>query len=240
MTIQAKSLLILCFITIMPVLSSACSCNRYEETFCRNANSEMNVVIGEIINKSEEGTTIHIIENLANTISEENICLSGKKTTSCAEELTNFNLQDTFILALYEFEPDVWELDGGCGIHFLRIVNNQVKGQITDDVTQQSLTAYKEDFESCLALSTSLSDVSQRETQLSLFPNPATDLLTINTDNGTIQQITVFDSTGQMVMSQDGKNQVTQSLPIHKLGTGLYYIRLSVSDKVMTQQFLKL
>lgn len=70
------------------------------------------------------------------------------------------------------------------------------------------------------------------KTWLQLYPNPATDKLTISTSHKNkkhcYEHLSIYNSTGQEIHTE---NIITHSFPIHiniaKLPTGLYYIQLS-------------
>ncbi|WP_452224006.1 T9SS type A sorting domain-containing protein [Lacinutrix chionoecetis] len=65
-------------------------------------------------------------------------------------------------------------------------------------------------------------------TNVSIFPNPATDVLTINSDREIIN-ISVYDITGKKVISND--NLTNNTLNVSALNTGVYLLNLTDSNK---------
>ncbi|MBL0128802.1 MAG: T9SS type A sorting domain-containing protein [Flavobacteriales bacterium] len=76
-------------------------------------------------------------------------------------------------------------------------------------------------------------------TSLSIFPNPANDLIQIITDPSfTGSRITIFDASGQLVAERS--LPANGSLNIEALAAGSYVIRLRSSDRIRTGRFFKL
>ena len=84
-------------------------------------------------------------------------------------------------------------------------------------------------------------DIIQDE--LSLFPNPVTELLSIQitTDKQRIESIDIFDITGRKVVNKAYGNSKTNvaEISVAHLSAGLYNIVCRSSDKVFASQFVK-
>jgi len=74
--------------------------------------------------------------------------------------------------------------------------------------------------------------------ELIVYPNPTTDLLHINTANGTYQMLTITNSVGQ-VMLQRNITAAETAVPVSKLPAGMYYISLRGSAGVAVTKFVK-
>ncbi|MBL4593486.1 MAG: multicopper oxidase domain-containing protein [Flavobacteriales bacterium] len=70
---------------------------------------------------------------------------------------------------------------------------------------------------------------------LSIYPNPANELLNIETDFQ-IEKIILYDATGKVVLSS---NQKVNTLNISALNKGLYLINIQGFETNVTQRFLK-
>ncbi len=73
---------------------------------------------------------------------------------------------------------------------------------------------------------------------LKLYPNPASDQLYIESDQG-ISQVTVLNIVGSVVMDQSFMNNERVELNISSLRTGVYMIRVDNGDEITTAKFLK-
>ncbi len=77
------------------------------------------------------------------------------------------------------------------------------------------------------------------EQALTLYPNPVTGVLTINTNNDDYSSLKVLNSMGQVMVQQavEGK---TFAVNMEHLPSGVYYIQLTGNDKSVTEKVEKL
>lgn len=71
---------------------------------------------------------------------------------------------------------------------------------------------------------------------VTIYPNPANDFITIETDE-TIENITILDVSGKIVFSQR-KNQNTR-IDIQNLPSGVYFLTVKSANSVGTTKFVK-
>ena len=71
-----------------------------------------------------------------------------------------------------------------------------------------------------------------------IFPNPASDLITISGDNTIINNIDVVDNTGKIVLKETNLNKGETNLDITTLKSGIYYLRLLTSKGVVTEKLV--
>jgi hypothetical protein len=75
---------------------------------------------------------------------------------------------------------------------------------------------------------------------IKIFPNPATDELTVNmADNTSGNQITILDITGKQVYSKFFDKTSNIIIPVSNLANGLYFIRLSNAGASYCRKFIK-
>lgn len=74
--------------------------------------------------------------------------------------------------------------------------------------------------------------------KLELYPNPASESLTIIT-NQTAAALTVYDAHGSLIHRQN-LNQSTQTLDISNWPSGIYYIEVNSKSKITRKKFVKL
>jgi hypothetical protein len=74
----------------------------------------------------------------------------------------------------------------------------------------------------------------------SIFPNPTTDILTvILMDYAAENQISIADISGKEVYRKIFTNEYKMDIPVNNLAKGLYFIRISNSQKSYCQKFVK-
>ena len=72
-------------------------------------------------------------------------------------------------------------------------------------------------------------------TKVSLFPNPASDLLNMNA-SADVGEIMLYDETGRMVFHADGINKSSYEINISRFPKGLYFVKMYFSDPDNTPQ----
>jgi hypothetical protein len=80
--------------------------------------------------------------------------------------------------------------------------------------------------------------VAFMEEEMSLFPNPATEMVTLqiaNMEEGTVAQITIFDITGKQITNfQTATN--TQKIDVSSFAKGMYVINVNTSNSNFVQK----
>jgi hypothetical protein len=79
--------------------------------------------------------------------------------------------------------------------------------------------------------------IDENETlKVSVFPNPANDFITINTEE-VIEKITILDVSGKTVFSQE--KGLNKRVNIQHLPSGVYFLTVESSNSVGTTKFIK-
>jgi N-acetylneuraminic acid mutarotase len=78
--------------------------------------------------------------------------------------------------------------------------------------------------------------LTEQQQHFSIFPNPVSDHLSINTDIPTFYLITIFNSQGQKVMINDTNNR---TINVSGLSTGIYQIVCQTTDSILNAVFIK-
>ncbi len=78
---------------------------------------------------------------------------------------------------------------------------------------------------------TSTRDLTGQYNKLSLSPNPASDLLEIQSDNIKINKITVYDMLGRLVMDKNVPNENTYTVNVASLLPGIYSVKAIGKEK---------
>ena len=145
--------------------------------------------------------TVEILENIHQEVSRIENLVRGGYDIDCGEDLTQFSMDDTLILAL-----EYWNLSSdsslfltNCGLHYLRYENGFVLGQISETLTSQPIEEFRETLFTCVEVPVSSED-HLRAKDLKIFPNPVSDILQIEIENDFIENIEVFNSNGQLMI----------------------------------------
>jgi hypothetical protein len=80
-----------------------------------------------------------------------------------------------------------------------------------------------------------------KQSDFTLFPNPAKSLITISsTINGTVKvNYEIVDVLGKVVMQNDNGSSEKFSININDLNPGIYFLRLHVNNSVVVKKFVK-
>ncbi len=75
-------------------------------------------------------------------------------------------------------------------------------------------------------------------TRVKIYPNPVREELTIKTDAGSYQSMTIYNIIGQMILSEK-VNQAATKIDVHALNPGIYYLSLKGTNGAKTIKFEK-
>lgn len=236
-TFTIVSVAILIFLSHQAV--HACSCAYFEERFCGNIDGSQNVILVEVKNKlSDFSLEVDVLEKINGEISEQQITVTAN--TSCSENLNQFNLNDTLILALLEVDNN-WDLFGSCGKHFLHVKDGQVLGQTNDTLNTQSYRGFVDNFDACAQFgSVSVNDIDNTQHKMTIMPNPTSQNLSIQLNHGMIKRVDILNSSGQSIMKLKSVNSSTIDMLIADFQRGIYFVQVHTGDQIIVEQFLKL
>jgi len=163
----------------------------------------------------------------------DTIIVTGEDGINCGEILSRFSPGDTLFLALsdgyYEsFEKDTFYLEGGtCGVHFLKISNGQNREMSISDIKDRIISKIT---------GTGEMHIEQR---VKLFPNPATDVITIEAADGLILNVKIYNMSGQLVTSFDNINNFNIDIDLKNFKSGLYHIFIETRDGTIMHKFVR-
>jgi hypothetical protein len=93
-----------------------------------------------------------------------------------------------------------------------------------------------------LALVSTTDNVALPSYAMEIFPNPATDFVTINVnlDKSSPVTVTIADITGKVIVSDDQTNtqQASFTYPLPKLAAGIYLARIATNEGTLTKRFV--
>ena len=75
------------------------------------------------------------------------------------------------------------------------------------------------------------------EDRFIIYPNPTTNLLTIqNQNNLKIDSVSLYDTLGRKVMES---NEATESMDVSNLTAGVYFIHITTDRGIVTKKIIK-
>ncbi len=74
-------------------------------------------------------------------------------------------------------------------------------------------------------------------TSLRLFPNPATDMVVLESD-APISAVTLVNAMGQVILRTNGNGDLRQQLSLNGLASGLYLVRIQTAQGLATRQLI--
>ncbi|MDA9640252.1 carbohydrate-binding protein, partial [Flavobacteriaceae bacterium] len=75
---------------------------------------------------------------------------------------------------------------------------------------------------------------------ISLYPNPVNSTLTVKTtQNNIINNITLFDISGRVILVKKGTNSVSEKINLSSLSNGSYFIKISTDSGEVTKKIIK-
>jgi hypothetical protein len=110
-----------------------------------------------------------------------------------------------------------------------------------DDFRIYNYILSAEEIQDLTEISSSIDPALQATGLMTVYPNPAYDIINISYDNYTYRgntEIHIVDLKGQIVKSSQLNGGIQQSLDISKLEPGVYFIRLSNSNENIVQKLV--
>jgi len=80
--------------------------------------------------------------------------------------------------------------------------------------------------------------VTALENKVSIYPNPASDVININATGVSLNEIRIVDINGREVRKIDGAGQSALSVPVAELATGVYFVQLQSGSDVATKKIV--
>jgi len=89
-------------------------------------------------------------------------------------------------------------------------------------------------------LSTAIDEVSNKEDLITVFPNPATNTITIEFPKAVVSNIAIYNLLGEEVYSTtNNKQQTTNNIDVSALPSGVYFIKATTEKGVVVRKFIK-
>ncbi len=145
---------------------------------------------------------------------------------------------------------DFTDCDRGAKVRFFKLIGaghtwagvelplqESILGETNEDI-QASFELWKFFRQFSLDTSTSTFEPGDAESAIRIFPNPASDRLTIQSDQA-VHSVYLYDPVGRLVgrLTEAGRNPV---MPIGNLASGLYFVKVQLKNGAwMTKKLIK-
>ncbi len=241
-----KSVLLFLFLSFSSLnIGNACSCgtfleffdNTYVKDYGKNCIAVLDSFSYAVKNDNLPAETGHF--TLLDTLSEMKVSLSlgqtilvyGQNGLNCGALIRNLAVGDTFLLSLYdgfieETKNDTFYLDG-CGTFYLNLNDPEYI-----DWTKAELQ------ERINGITTNTQELSLAQF-ITLFPNPATQRIFIQSKKLAFQSIQVYDNSGKLLLNLDGLETDNQEIIVSQLQAGIYLMQINTLEGTTYKKFLK-
>ena len=83
----------------------------------------------------------------------------------------------------------------------------------------------------------SVNDIQNNENQVLLYPNPASDVLTVSTKT-TLNEIAIYDISGKLVLNKSKLTTNTETISLNKLSGGMYLVTIKTDKGIQTKKLI--
>lgn len=188
---------------------------------------------GQYLNDYSYGSSDNDVINSA-TYSEKGIYISGKSGTGIAS--------DGWIM----------QIDNEGEVIFSQIIGGSMSDQFNDivyvnDALYIAGSSFSSDGdmiqnfgESDVLVAKLGGENSSEITDIKLFPNPVTDHLTVVLENIGIENVSIYNMTGQVMTTFKANNFFQEQINVGDLPAGIYTIQIESQEEMISTQFVKL
>ena len=202
--------------------SFGCDCAPSPDNFCQSLRYNEHVALVKVVANNGLFMDVVILDEIWNSFSEDTITVIGQDGVNCSQWLSIFNLNDSLILGLQDWDmADTFNLSA-CGLYYLRYSNGQVTGNINPSSTSESYQAFKAELATCSPLS--VYTVKHVERVAVSFQN---QLATISSKSDPIHSIQVFALNGALVHDSGTMRSNTFTFDTSALRSGVYIFEVN-------------
>jgi len=236
-------------------LAFACTCVPPNPIFCSNFSESSNidsiefglltaVLIDDLDYNNTSKRKAIVLEELFQGFGEDTITLKGQDGWNCGEDLSQFALGDTLVMALKEWTdfPDttiLYYLEGACGRHYLNLTNNMVEGNfIYFQQSEMLYKSFKENLVDCIDYYFNFWDyvpgVNNIFEELKVYPIPASNNFQIKSPID-INSVKLYNSSGKLLMKYENINSNNINIDSSEFGKGIYILKMEIDGNYISK-----
>jgi hypothetical protein len=202
--------------------SFGCDCAPSPDNFCQSLRYNEHVALVKVVANNGLFMDVVILDEIWNSFSEDTITVIGQDGVNCSQWLSIFNLTDTLILGLQDWDMvDTFNLSA-CGMYYLSYSGGQVTGNINPSSSSESYPAFKADLATCSPLA--VDNETQIERVSVSFQN---HLATISSKSDPIHSVQVFALNGALVHDSGTMRSNTFTFDTSALRSGVYIFEVN-------------
>ncbi|MGL1887409.1 MAG: T9SS type A sorting domain-containing protein [Reichenbachiella sp.] len=201
---------------------------------------EMNTTVSETADVGSYMITLSLgavsVLNYAITIEEGTLLINQAGQVITIEDIADQIPSDPAFDVVASVDsglPLVYEVSGPATITGTTITLNG-EGTVTLTVSQEGTVNYAAAFASTTFDVAQILGVGDVNMEVSLYPNPFTDELMINSKN--IEQVKIFNLEGREVLVQ---KRVSETIDTNQLKAGTYIVKIYFDHKILTKKMIK-
>lgn len=209
-----------------------------KETYTHNASDLFQEIVfseyvsGGYVNNKRETYTSYVGDNLTEMIKDD---WNGSAWEADEKEEYNYDASNFLVESLYyEWDGSEYDLDAR------EVRTNNAQGQPTERVVQNRMGSTWQDetrgtrsYPPCaLAISEAIG------VDFKMYPNPASEQVVVTLKEQTAATIQIVDSQGKMLYNAQFEG-ISQTVPVSKLSTGIYFITLTTDHGTTTKKMVK-
>ncbi len=122
---------------------------------------------------------------------------------------------------------------GATGLNYVATTS----GNYRCGVTKVATGCYKNS--NVIAVNATCKEGIMNDNDLVIFPNPATSLITLETNNANPKTVTITDGIGSVIMEFE-TNEMLIEINIENLPSGIYYINCHAENNISSNKFIKI
>lgn len=250
---------------LMHSTAFGCSCWG-PDTFCETIEfqifqEEYIAVKAIMLRAVNHGMDVKIIDSYQGQIPKDTIRVWGDTGILCRVYTDRFKVADTIIMKLYSLNEIYPGFNGAgeklgdyelsiCGLHYLRVKDNNVIGNITSQMQKIEIGQFDELMRNEKLSEVCIKTIEEEETEtdveetdgsqdILLYPNPAGEELRI-ASNQRISGIKIYNNLGQTIYKQIDLNNIELDINFSEFKRGLYFVEVvNNSRKSITKKIFK-
>lgn len=212
-----------------------------DQSFCQSISNTSNVAIVTVLDEGIDTTLyipttfirVLILEDLQNEIQQDTLTIWGGNGADCGMNVNSlFNAGETLIIGVHIYDGST--KFSICDRQWLRIIDNQVVGNIAPNVGTMTLEKFRDNFQACIGMSYSYGVL--------IYPNPASDVISVNIENEfpLTSNVYIVSSDGRIHRAIEDTYQSSISFSISDLSSGIYFVQATNSEGTFTSlKFVK-
>ena len=177
------------------------------------------------------GDTVDIISLMQNSLPSHLLGFLSKEAGSGAIEEVQIEINGNIIhpdqIGYYGLELDAGVYDVTFTLPGYKTISDQV----------EIISGTETQLDTMMVIASGIMDTSSKAIHISIFPNPASDKITLTNDGvRLIKEVRIYDQTGQRVLHE---KEGVDVIDISSIASGIYILEARMEEGVVREKFVK-